>query len=610
MKNIDNNPLLDNISQDKVLELEDLFLREYTKAQKTNSKIKIFTIICKGHYFRFFIAMLFCAIQLSAELFLPIGTANIIDALTTQDENFLRVIIINLSVAFGLLAINFPLQIFYKKNIANVGRYIEAKLRSAIVVKLQQLRLRFTKEMATGRIPSKIMSDVDSVRALVEYIPIKLLHIVINILTVLIVTLIKGNFLILLFYILTAPVILLLFKRQKKNIRNSSSLLRKAREAASANVVEMAELIPVTKAHALEELEIEKLSNTISKTASAGFNHDMTIAKFVASTWIFMKLLSLFCLILLIFFALSGTISIGEIVLYNSYFATMIGTISSIMDIAPHVANGGEALLSLGEILDCDDIEENEGKAVIKDVKGEFVFKDVHFAYQDEIERHVLQGLDLTVKPGETIALVGESGSGKSTIINLVCGFEQITDGLFTIDGYDADKINLHEYRKNIAVVLQNSILFSGSVRDNITYGIPNVSEKKLNEILHLACLEDVVKALPEGLDSRIGEHGNKLSGGQKQRISIARALIRNPKIIIFDEATSALDTVSEKHIQTAIENLSKEKTTFIVAHRLSTVKNADKIAVIEKGRCVEFGTYDELVAKKGAFYKFRELQI
>lgn len=610
MKNIDNNPLLDNISQDKVLELEDLFLREYTKAQKTNSKIKIFTIICKGHYFRFFLAMLFCAIQLSAELFLPIGTANIIDALTTQDENFLRVIIINLSVAFGLLAINFPLQIFYKKNIANVGRYIEAKLRSAIVVKLQQLRLRFTKEMATGRIPSKIMSDVDSVRALVEYIPIKLLHIVINILTVLIVTLIKGNFLILLFYILTAPVILLLFKRQKKNIRNSSSLLRKTRETASANVVEMAELIPVTKAHALEELEIEKLSNTISKTASAGFNHDMTIAKFVASTWIFMKLLSLFCLILLIFFALSGTISIGEIVLYNSYFATMIGTISSIMDIAPHVANGGEALLSLGEILDCDDIEENEGKAVIKDVKGEFVFKDVHFAYQDEIERDVLQGLDLTVKPGETIALVGESGSGKSTIINLVCGFEQITDGSFTIDGYDADKINLHEYRKNIAVVLQNSILFSGSVRDNITYGIPNVSEKKLNEILHLACLEDVVKALPEGLDSRIGEHGNKLSGGQKQRISIARALIRNPKIIIFDEATSALDTVSEKHIQTAIENLSKEKTTFIVAHRLSTVKNADKIAVIEKGRCVEFGTYDELVAKKGAFYKFRELQI
>lgn len=610
MKNIDNNPLLDNISQDKVLELEDLFLREYTKAKKTNSKIKIFTIICKGHYFRFFLAMLFCAIQLSAELFLPIGTANIIDALTSQKEGFMNTIIINLSIALGLLAINYPLQIFYKKNIANVGRYIEAKLRSAIVVKLQQLRLRFTKEMATGRIPSKIMSDVDSVRALVEYIPIKLLHIVINILTVLIVTLIKGNFLILLFYILTAPVILLLFKRQKKNIRNSSSLLRKTRETASANVVEMAELIPVTKAHALEELEIEKLSNTISKTASAGFNHDMTIAKFVASTWIFMKLLSLFCLILLIFFALNGTISIGEIVLYNSYFATMIGTISSIMDIAPHVANGGEALLSLGEILDCDDIEENEGKPVIKDVKGEFVFKDVHFAYQDEIERDVLQGLDLTVKAGETIALVGESGSGKSTIINLVCGFEQITDGLFTIDGYDADKINLHEYRKNIAVVLQNSILFSGSVRDNITYGIPNVSEKKLNEILHLACLEDVVKALPEGLDSRIGEHGNKLSGGQRQRISIARALIRNPKIIIFDEATSALDTVSEKHIQTAIENLSKDKTTFIVAHRLSTVKNADKIAVIENGRCVEFGTYDELVTKKGAFYKFRQLQI
>ena len=152
--------------------------------------------------------------------------------------------------------------------------------------------------------------------------------------------------------------------------------------------------------------------------------------------------------------------------------------------------------------------------------------------------------------------------------------------------------------------------MFSGSIRDNITYGSPHVSEEYLQKIIDLACLRDVIDSLPEGLDTLVGEHGNRLSGGQRQRISIARALIRNPQVIIFDEATSALDTVSEKHIQTAIDNLSKDKTTFIVAHRLSTIKNADKIAVIKDGHCVEFGTYNELLEKKGEFYRFRQMQV
>lgn len=157
---------------------------------------------------------------------------------------------------------------------------------------------------------------------------------------------------------------------------------------------------------------------------------------------------------------------------------------------------------------------------------------------------------------------------------------------------------------------MQNSILFSGTIRDNITYGSPNVSEEYLEKVIDLSCLRSVIDSLPDGLDTIVGEHGNKLSGGQRQRISIARALIRNPRVIIFDEATSALDTVSERHIQTAIDNLSKDKTTFIVAHRLSTIKNADKIAVIKDGKCVEYGTYDELVDKKGEFYRFRQMQI
>ena len=283
--------------------------------------------------------------------------------------------------------------------------------------------------------------------------------------------------------------------------------------------------------------------------------------------------------------------------------------INQITNLIPTLASGSESINSVGEILGSDDVENDDNKKHIGMLKGKYEFKNVTFKYRDG-NRYILNGINMTINAGETIALVGESGSGKSTIINLVTGFDFATGGTLTVDGNDIKDISMGSYRKQIAVVLQNSILFSGTIRDNITYGSPNVSDEELARVIKLSCLDSVINSLPDGLDTIVGEHGNKLSGGQKQRISIARALIRNPRVIIFDEATSALDTVSEKHIQTAIDNLSKDKTTFIVAHRLSTVKNSDKIAVIKDGKCVEFGTYNDLIEKHGEFYKFRQLQI
>lgn len=221
----------------------------------------------------------------------------------------------------------------------------------------------------------------------------------------------------------------------------------------------------------------------------------------------------------------------------------------------------------------------------------------------------MLNGLNLKVNKGETIALVGESGAGKSTILNLVIGFNMPTGGLLTIDGEDITQIDLRSYRKHLAVVPQTSILFSGSIRDNITYGQENVSDEMLRQVIEAANLAELVDSLPDGVDTAVGEHGGTLSGGQRQRISIARALIRNPQVIVLDEATSALDSISEKLIQEAISNLTRERTTFIVAHRLSTIRDADKIAVIADGRCVEYGTFDELMALKGEFYKMKMIQ-
>ena len=193
--------------------------------------------------------------------------------------------------------------------------------------------------------------------------------------------------------------------------------------------------------------------------------------------------------------------------------------------------------------------------------------------------------------------------------MNLIIGFNLPNSGELTVDGHDIRDIDLHSYRKHISIVPQNSVLFTGTIRENITYGRPNVTDEELNTALEAARLTDFINSLPKGVDTPLEEHGANLSGGQRQRLSIARAIIRNPQVIILDEATSALDSVSERQIQDAINNLTQDRTTFIVAHRLSTIKNADKIAVIKNGKCVEMGTFDDLMEKQGEFYKLRTLQ-
>ena len=229
------------------------------------------------------------------------------------------------------------------------------------------------------------------------------------------------------------------------------------------------------------------------------------------------------------------------------------------------------------------------------------------YRYPDS-DQHVVKNFDLHVAPGECIAVVGSSGSGKSTLMNMIIGFLKPASGTIAVDGKSLSEVDLSEYRHFISVVPQNSILFAGTVRENITYGLDRYTEEDLQRVVKMANVEEFVKDFPEGLDTQIGEHGGRLSGGQKQRITIARALIRNPKILILDEATSALDNISEYHVQKAISSLIKGRTTFIVAHRLSTIRDADRIVVMENGEAVEIGTYEELMAKKGKFYELMNL--
>ena len=267
--------------------------------------------------------------------------------------------------------------------------------------------------------------------------------------------------------------------------------------------------------------------------------------------------------------------------------------------------SGAEALNSVAEIMNAKDVEVNIGKKNIPEIKGKVDFDNVYYRYPGN-EQYVLQNFNLHVSPGECIAVVGASGSGKSTIMNLIIGLLTPTSGEIRIDDKPMSEFNLSEYRHFISVVPQNSILFSGSIRDNITYGLSGYTEKELRSAVEKANITEFLKDLPEGLDTDVGEHGGKLSGGQKQRITIARALIRNPKILILDEATSALDNISEYHVQKAISGSIRGRTTFIVAHRLSTIRDADRIVVMEGGVAVETGSYEELMAKKGKFYELK----
>ena len=285
----------------------------------------------------------------------------------------------------------------------------------------------------------------------------------------------------------------------------------------------------------------------------------------------------------------------------SAFFTTLTASASSLISLTPVISKGLESVRSVGEVLEAPDLETNAGKAQVTSVEGRIEFEEVCFSYP-ESGQPAVDGFTLVVRPGETITLVGPSGAGKSTILNLLIGFIRPSQGRILLDGADMASLDLRSYRRFLSVVPQESILFEGTVRENVGYGLPDVDERAVRDALRAANALEFVADLPDGLDTVIGERGARLSGGQKQRIAIARALIRDPRVLILDEATSALDTHSEALVQQALGRLVDGRTVFVVAHRLSTVRGADRIVVLDQGRIVEVGRHDDLLQRGGAY--------
>ena len=551
-------------------------------------------------------------LQASPLWLMPVISANVINVVTDaingicSTEHATWVIVINSAILLLLLLQNIPVTIWRFSVISKVVRRSDAGIKSAVVRKLQRLSITYHKDIQAGKIHSKFIKDTESINTLLS----NLLHgILPNVITVIVATAISvyNNGFVALFFLVVIPVNVLLTNFFRKKISKANRDYRIKTEDVSSKLNNMLEMIPVTKSHGLENVEINAINRKIIKLSGSGRNVDLNTANFGSWVWVINTALSGACLVFCAFLALKGIIKLGDIVLYQSMFTQISSSVIALTNSVPAYATGLEALSSVSEILTATDVEITTGKSKVSHINGAVTFNNVSYRYPDG-DQNVIDKLSLDVKQGECIAFVGSSGSGKSTVMNLIIGFMKTTEGEILIDGKPIDSFNLSQYRRHISVVPQNSILFSGSIRENITYGLENYSEEQLQKVVEMANLNEFVKDLPNGLDTQVGEHGDKLSGGQRQRITIARALIRNPKILILDEATSALDNISEYHVQRAVSSSIKGRTTFIVAHRLSTIRNADRIVVMDQGVAVEIGSYDELMAKKGAFYKLKEL--
>ena len=596
----------DNIfTQESTDDEFDTFLRSYRKNK--NKPVRVLLALYKGNMRKILASCFFFIIKASPVWVIPIVTANIVDIATKQKGASLHALWLNIAIAVIFILLNLPTHMLFVRNYSIAIRNVEAGLRSTLIRRLQQLSISFHKEFKSGRMQSKVIRDVENIEFLSQQIMNSILSVLVSTIVVLSIV-ISKSLLMTSFFLVAIPTALLLVSLFRKNMRAKNNAFRTEIEETSARVAEMVEMIPVTKAHGLEDIEIEKMDTQLTSVRTKGYLLDMVTALFGASAWVTMQLFQIACLGFTGFLAYSGKISTGDVVLYQAYFSQLLNQIANILNIYPNIAKGIESIHSVGEILLSEDIEDNTGKIRLPDLIGEYGFSDVTFCYPDG-QIPVLQDFSLHVQPGECIALVGESGAGKTTILNMLIGFGFPNSGTLTVDGYDISAIDLKAYRQQIAVVPQNTILFSGSIRDNIAYGLLSVTPEQLTEAVVSANLQSMIDALPNGLDTQIGEHGGKISGGQRQRIAIARALIRNPRMIILDEATSALDAHSEREVQLAMHNLIKGRTTFISAHRLSTIRDADRILLIHDGRVVESGTFDELIAQKGEFYQMNVLQ-
>ncbi|MFO1477182.1 MAG: ABC transporter ATP-binding protein [Verrucomicrobiota bacterium] len=545
--------------------------------------------------------------QAPASLF-PLALGMVVDALTPlRPESWHRVLVIA-GVYLLILVQNPFVHTLFVRAMSRALRHMQFILRSALVERLHQLSVLFHEEAQTGALQTKILRDVDAIDTLCRHLMHTGLNGLLVVVYVTVIALLRQPILAL-YFLVTVPTGVLLLKLFSKQFREQYQALRVETEEMNARVGEMLHMLPVTRAHGLEEEEARDVRTVFQRLQVRGLRVDTLTEFFASSSWFTFNVFQLACLVFSAWLVTKGKLKVGDAVMYHAYFGMVVGAVQQILSVFPALAQGADAIQSIGEVLEAPEVEVHEGKpAAPSPLRGEIVFENVSYSYPKGREV-ALRDVSLRIEPGETVAFVGESGAGKSTLITLALGFRKPSAGRVLLDGFDLQELDLRTYRRQIGVVPQATVLFTGSIRENVTFGLDDFPDARLWEILAEANLADLVKSLPQKLDTSLGEGGARLSGGQKQRLAIARALARDPRMILLDEATSALDAESERLVQEALIRLTRGRTTLIVAHRFSTIRHANRVVVLQQGRIADVGTREELLARPGPFQRLARLQ-
>lgn len=499
-------------------------------------------------------------------------------------------------ISLFLLIQHVPMNWLFVNRASKIGRHTGRRLRMKVCRQLQQLSLLYHERTGVGRLQSKLIREI----GFVEGFPRQFANTTLNFATVLLGTVVMIA--------IVAPEALLMFAVMfplaagvraffKTKLRRRARDFRESVETMSGELGDMIKMVPITRAHGLEQEAIAHARDRIDEARDRGHEYDKMTGWFGAAGFSSFSLFHRLFLIISVYFAIRGRFSEGEVVALVAYFGAATNAVQQLLNVFPQYTQTIEGYESITEVLDAPDVEHNAGKKQVERIDGEVDVRDVVYTYPGA-EQPAVDGLTFRVERDKTIAIVGPSGGGKSTALSLLLGFIRPQQGQVFYDGFEGGELDLRSYRQQVSVVTQQSFMFSGTIRENVAYGNEAVNDEKIIDALQQAQAWDFVQELSDGLDTRLGEEGIQLSGGQTQRLAIARALIRDPRLLVLDEPTSALDIEGEIAVIRAIDNVKRGRTTVIVSHSLAMIRGSDRIFVVEDGHVVDDGTHEQLMQR------------
>ena len=569
-----------------------------TKDYQSRSALRIFVSYFKPHR-KLFAVDMFCALCIALiDLAFPlVSRAAMYQWLPDKQYRMFFIVMAVVLLAFLLRTLLYFIVAYWGHTF---GIRVEADIRRDLFRHMQEMGFDFYDKNRTGQLMSRLTTDLFEVTELAHHGPEDLFISIVTIIGAMI-AMFRMEWRLALVVAVLVPLFLLLIACSRRSMRRASRASKVKTGAINTEIESALSGARTTMAFANEEQQQRRFdtANQMFKTAKREFHKAM--GKFTASMEMFVTMLSAVVIAVGGWLIMDETLNYIDLITFNLYVAAFISPVRKIANFTELFSNGFAGLHRFVELMATEPaVQDAEDARELREVRGEVRIDNVSFTYENSDE--VLHGIDLTVQPGETVAIVGPSGGGKSTLCQLVPRFYDVDAGSVSIDGVDVRQLQQRSLRRNIGVVQQDVFLFADTIRENIRFGKPDATDEEVAEAARRAEIYDDIMAMPNGFDTYVGERGTLLSGGQKQRVAIARIFLKDPPILILDEATSALDSVTEAKIQSAFDELSRGRTTMIIAHRLSTIRAAHRILVIQDGVIAEQGTHQELLALNGAY--------